>query len=254
MSLFKQKLNRKEIVCGGWLSFTDPACVEILANTGFDFLVIDAEHSPITIETMRTLVIAAKGSPTGLLVRVPWNDPVIIKPIIDLGVDGILVPMVNSGDEARRAVAACKYPPLGIRSVGAWRASDYYRDDDAYVNRANDDIVVMVQIEHIDGVNAVDDIVNTPGLDAMFVGPSDLAASMNHFNELRHPQVMQAIEHVAARSCAAGIVFGIGLGDPKGTAAMGARLFMSGQDSSYLARGARLALDKTRSELNLAHA
>lgn len=251
MSPLKQKLNQKVIICGGWISFTDPACVEILANSGFDFLIIDAEHSPITIETMRNLVIAAKGSSTGLLVRVPWNDPVTIKPILDLGVDGILVPMVNSGDEARRAVAGCKYPPLGIRSVGAWRASDYYRDDDVYIKRANDDIVVMIQIEHIDGVNTVDEIVQVPGIDAIFVGPSDLAASMNHFNELRHPEVMQAIEKVAERCRTADFVFGIGLGDPKGTAAMGARLFMSGQDSSYLARGARLALDKTRSELNL---
>jgi 2-keto-3-deoxy-L-rhamnonate aldolase RhmA len=251
MSLLKQKLKRKEIVCGGWISLTDPAVVEILARSGFDFLIIDAEHSPITIETMRNLVIAAKDSPTGLLVRVPWNDPILIKPILDLGVDGILVPMVNSGDEARRAVAACKYPPQGIRSVGAWRASDYYRDDDAYILSANDEIVVMIQIEHIDGVNAVDDIVQVQGLDAIFVGPSDLAASMNHFNELRHPEVMKAIEHVAARAGAADIVFGIGLGDPKGTAALGARLFMSGQDSGYLAKGARLALEATRSQLNL---
>lgn len=251
MSLLKQKLNRKEIVLGGWVSLTDPAVVEILVRSGFDFLIFDAEHSPFSLETLRNLVIAAKGAPTGLLVRVPWNDAVTIKPILDLGVDGILVPMVNSGDEARRAVAACKYPPLGIRSVGPWRVSDYYRDDDAYLRRANDDIVVMIQIEHIDAVNAVDDIIRTPGIDAFFVGPSDLAASMNHFNEIRHPQVMQAIEHVAERGRAADMVFGIGLGDPKGTAAMGARLFMSGQDTSYLARGAQLALEKTRGELNL---
>jgi 2-keto-3-deoxy-L-rhamnonate aldolase RhmA len=251
MSTLKQKINRKENIIGAWVSYSDPACIELMGRMGFDFMIVDAEHSPIQNETLRNLLMANKGSPTAVLVRVPWNDLIWIKSVLDLGADGVLVPMVNSAEEARRAVSLCKFPPDGIRSVGPWRVSNYYQDDDAYVRAANAETVVLIQIEHVDAVNAVDEILKVPGLDGIFLGPSDLAGSMNHLLDIGHPDVQAAIVHVAERCKASGITFGLGLGQPKRTLDMGARLFMSGQDSSYLASGARAALAKTRGELGM---
>lgn len=251
MPTLKPKLAARQPVLGTWVTLSDPACMEILSQVGCDFLLIDAEHAPMSDDTLRDLMIAGKGSPTALMVRVPWNDPVRIKIALDLGADGIMVPMVNSPDEARRAVAACKYPPEGIRSVGAWRPSNYYQDGDDYLKRANAEITVIIQAEHIRAVEALDEILRVPGIDAVFIGPSDLAASLNHLTNTGHPEVQAAIERIAASCRAADVAFGTGAEDAKRLAGLGARLFTTGMDTWFLADGAKRAALEVRTALGL---
>jgi 4-hydroxy-2-oxoheptanedioate aldolase len=247
----KHKLAQEQAVVGTWVTFSDPACMEILSQAGFDFLLIDAEHAPISDDTLRNLLIAGKGSPTALLVRVPWNDPVRIKIVLDLGAEGVMVPMVNSAEEARRAVAACKYPSEGIRSVGPWRPSNYYQDGDDYLRRANAEVAVIIQAEHIHAVEALDEILRVPGIDAVFIGPSDLAASLNHLTDTRHPDVQTAIDRIAASCRAAGVVFGTDAYDAQHLAGLGARLFTTGIDTWFLADGAKRAAYEVRTALGL---
>ncbi|MBI3761077.1 MAG: 4-hydroxy-2-oxo-heptane-1,7-dioate aldolase [Chloroflexi bacterium] len=247
----KRKLSQGQFAIGTWVTFADPACMEILSAAGFDFLLIDAEHALIGPETLRDLLIAGKDSPASLIVRVPWNDPVRIKIVLDLGADGIMAPMVNSADEARLAVAACKYPPEGIRSVGAWRPSRYYLDGDDYVRRANAETTVIVQIEHRRAVEALDEILKVPGIDAFFIGPADLSASLNHLADSGHPDVQATIERIFAACRSAGVAFGMDGDDPKRLAGLGARLFTAGIDTWFLANGAMTAAAEVRAALGL---
>ena len=159
----KKRLRAGETTFGGWLTVANPVIAEIMAGTGFDWVVIDTEHGGFGNEGLMTNLIAFNGSPTVPIVRVPWNDAVRIKQILDMGADGVLVPMVNSPAEARAAVSACKYPSEGTRGFGPRRASDYGRKIDEYVAQANDGVVVILQIEHVDAVAQIDAILDTPG-------------------------------------------------------------------------------------------
>ena len=256
-SPFKQKLAAGESLVGTWVTFTDPAVMEILANCGLDFLIIDGEHSPIDLGSLRDMLIAGKGSDTALLVRVAWNDPVRLKHALDLGCDGVMVPMINSAAEARQAVAACRYPPQGIRSVGAWRPSNYYLDGDDYLLRANDETIIILQIEHKAAVAAADEILAVPGIDGIYIGPADLAASLGHLANSAHPDVQAAIEQAAAACRAAGVPFGTDAStadEAQALGRLGARIFTTGIDTYFLGAGARAAAQRVRSAFNLAPA
>jgi 2-dehydro-3-deoxyglucarate aldolase/4-hydroxy-2-oxoheptanedioate aldolase len=158
--------------------------------------------------------MATKGSDTTPLVRVSWNDPVIIKPVLDIGAAGVIVPLIRTAEDARRAVAACRYPPEGIRGYGPRRPSNYARQGGpAFCQAANDTMIVIVQIEHIDAVNSLDEILAVQGLTGIVVGPNDLSGSMGHMGEPRHPAVLQAIETVIAKARQSGIYVGIAVGD-----------------------------------------
>ncbi len=253
-SSIRRKLASGRPVVGTWETLGDPAAMEVLSRVGFDFLLIDAEHAPLGDETLRNLLMAGagRGTDTSLLVRVPWNDPVRIKIVLDLGADGVMVPMVNSGDEARRAVAACKYPPEGIRSVGPGRPSNYYADQSGYVARANDEIAVLVQVEHARAVAALDDILRVPGIDAVFVGPGDLAASLGRLPDPHHPEVQAAIERIAAGCVARGVPFGTDADTAEGIrwlAGLGARLFTTGIDTRFRGDAADAAARLVRDTL-----
>src|ERR1700733_5309527 len=143
----KQRLSGGETTFGGWFAVTNPMDAEIMAGAGFDWVFIDTEHGGFSNEGLQTCLVAFNGSPTVPMVRVAWNDAVLIKQVLDMGADGILIPMVSSPAEARAAVSACKYPPEGTRGFGPRRASDYGRNTDAYVAQANDSLIVIVQIE-----------------------------------------------------------------------------------------------------------
>jgi 2-dehydro-3-deoxyglucarate aldolase/4-hydroxy-2-oxoheptanedioate aldolase len=157
--------------------------------------------------------MATKGSDTAALVRVAWNDPVLIKPVLDIGADGVIVPMVRNAEEARRAVAACRYPPEGVRGYGPRRPSGYGRlGGPEYCRLANETVIVIVQIEHIDAVRNVDEILAVPGLTSVLVGPNDLAGSMGLMGQPDHPEVLSACETVVAGARAAGIVPSVAVG------------------------------------------
>jgi 4-hydroxy-2-oxoheptanedioate aldolase len=175
----KLRLKAGEPSIGTWLSIPSPEAAEFLGRLPFDWLTVDAEHNPVDIRTLAQMfaTIGAKG--TAPMVRVPWNSPEIFKRVLDAGAWGIVVPMVNNREEAERAVEATRYYPLGNRSVGGGRhALSCDTGGKTYYDNANDNILLVLQIEHIEGVNNIDEIMSVPGVDACFIGPNDLAASM----------------------------------------------------------------------------
>lgn len=242
----KQKLKSGQPTFGAWLVFSDPFAAEIMTGCGFDWLLIDAEHSPFTLDSLLPVLMAFNGLETVPLVRVPWNDRGLIKQMLDLGAEGILVPMVNSAEEARQAVAACKYPPAGIRGFGPRRASGYARTSKAYIQTANESLLVLVQIEHIEAVRRVEEILAVPGLDAVLLGPMDLSASMGRLGQIDHPDVQSAIEKVIAAARAAGLPVGVPMEADTETlmkwAARGCNLIIAGEQDGLLRRAADTAL------------
>jgi 2-dehydro-3-deoxyglucarate aldolase/4-hydroxy-2-oxoheptanedioate aldolase len=210
---FANKLRQKLPCLGTCITFNDPTVTEALCSI-FDFVWIDMEHNALTLETVQAHIMATKGSETIPLVRVPWNDPVLIKPILDIGAAGVIVPLIRTADDAKRAVAACLYPPDGIRGFGPRRPSNYgqlFGPD--FCHAANDGVTIIVQIEHIEAVNNIDAIVAIRGLTSILVGPNDLSGSMGHMGEPRHPEVLQAIDKVIASARRKDFPVGIAFGD-----------------------------------------
>ena len=168
------------------------------ASLGFDFLLIDTEHTTMSLETVENMVRAADAAdgeaPT--VVRVPWNDPVRIKRVLDIGVDGVMVPMVESADEARELVSATRYPPEGKRGIAAGRAADYGLHFEEYVRNADGSILTVVQIETETGLANVDEIAAVDGVDALFVGPADLSGSLGVFAQWESDRLADAIDDV----------------------------------------------------------
>jgi len=248
----KQRLAAGEQLFGCWLTLASPLVAEALAAAGFDFLVVDGEHSPAdTMDTVALLqAIAAGGSQP--IVRVTDNTTWLAKRALDAGSPTLLIPMVGSADEARRAVAAMRYPQQGnggARGVaGIVRAARYGLAAD-YVRTANESACTIVQIESAAAVEAAEEIAAVDGVDALFVGPADLAASLGHLGDSRHPQVQQAIDRVAAaarsRRKAAGIFAG-SAAEARDYAARGFSLVSVAADVVWLLAGARQALATAR--------
>ncbi|WP_026533369.1 HpcH/HpaI aldolase family protein [Arthrobacter sp. H41] len=228
-------------LAGMWVCSGSPLVAEICAGSGLDWLLIDAEHSPNGLESILAQLQAVHGYPIQVLVRPPVNDPVVIKQYLDLGVQNLLVPMVNSVADAEAAVAATRYPPSGVRGVGSAlaRAARWNRIPD-YLARAGDTISITVQIESDAAVEAVEDILAVEGVDAIFLGPSDLAASMGLLGLQEHPQVRTAVEHCLAAARRAGKPAGVNAFRPataKHYLAAGAAFVLVGADVALLARG-----------------
>ena len=185
---------------GTWISIGHPSVAEVSASLGFDFLLIDTEHTTMSLETVENMVRAADAAdgeaPT--VVRVPWNDPVRIKRVLDIGVDGVMVPMVESADEARKLVSATRYPPDGKRGIAAGRAADYGLHFEEYVRNADGSILTVVQIETETGLANVDEIAAVDGVDALFVGPADLSGSLDVFAQWESDRLADAIDDVVA--------------------------------------------------------
>ncbi len=222
----RRRLEAREPSVGCWLSLPSPEAAEYVSHLGFDWLVVDTEHNPIDIRTLATMFAVMSGSGTAPMVRIPWNTPEHFKRVLDAGAWGIVVPMVNSREEAEAAVRATRYHPLGERSVGSGRhALSFDTAPSEYYRRANDEVLLVVQIEHIRGVESADDILSVPGVDACFIGPNDLAASMGLglgvALEGEDPRVVEAIEHVRKTCDRHGVAPGIHC---SGAAAVNARL------------------------------
>ncbi|MFH0964013.1 MAG: aldolase/citrate lyase family protein [Planctomycetota bacterium] len=194
----KEKLKRNEFNFGGWIQIGHPSIAEMMADAGFEWLCIDTEHGAIDLETCVGMMQAMRGTACVPLVRLPMNNPLWIRRVLDAGAAGIIVPLVNSAEEAALAVQYAKYPPMGIRGIGIARAHGYgpaFRD---YVEQANDYTIVIAQIEHIRAVENIEAILDTEGIDGVFVGPYDLTGSMGLLGQLSHPKVVEALEHVVA--------------------------------------------------------
>src|SRR5271169_2536264 len=190
---------------GTWIGFTDPYSVEVIADAGFDWLLIDTEHFPISRESLRTIFIALKGSPSAPVVRLPSNSPDHFQTALDLGAQGVVVPMVSSRHDAAQAVTFCRYPPLGTRGFSPTRASRYFQDLEAYAKSANGEISLIVQIETPQAVTNIDEILSTEGIDGIFIGPSDLASFMNLPARTNHPDVERVVSQLIQSACVRGM-------------------------------------------------
>jgi 2-dehydro-3-deoxyglucarate aldolase len=206
---FRQAVRNGDRMIGCWASLASPITTELLGVCGFDWMLLDAEHAPNDVLTLIPQLMALKDSPTAPMVRPPANESVVIKRLLDAGFFNFLIPFVDSADDAQRAVAATRYPPLGIRGVSVGTRANRYGTVPDYLKVANDNICVVVQIESRAAVDAIDEITAVDGVDAVFVGPSDLAANFGHMGDASHPEVQEAIAHIFARVKAGGKPSGI---------------------------------------------
>ena len=197
----KAKWRRGEPSPGMWLSLTDITVAEMIRDVGLDWVAIDTEHTAIDLQSLQNLLIALGDTPT--LARVPSNDPVHIKRVLDMGADGVIVPHIDSAADARLAVASCKYPPQGIRGTGPRRPSRYGLDEKEYLAVANDSTIVVIMIETVGVVEDFDAVLDVEGLDACMIGAVDLSASMGLLPDFDDPRVIATIDRVAAKARAA---------------------------------------------------
>ncbi|MDY6917838.1 MAG: aldolase/citrate lyase family protein [Chloroflexota bacterium] len=196
----KRKMQKRQTTIGSWITLGHTSIAEIMARAGFEWLVVDMEHSAITLDIAQQLILAIEACGATPLVRVEENNASLIKRVMDAGAYGVIVPMVNSKREAEAAVAAVKYPPVGKRGVGLARAQGYGDKFDEYAAAVNDESVVVVQIEHIDAVNNLESILSVEGVDGCIVGPYDLSGSLGVPGCFEHPDVLAALDKVE-RTC-----------------------------------------------------
>lgn len=193
------KLDRGELCLGSIVTLSDPVISELVGEAGYDFGWIDMEHSALSLQTVLNHVIAMRGTGAAPWVRVPWNDPVMIKPVLEMEPAVVVVPMVRQAEEASNAVSACRYPPQGVRSFGPGRGIRYGGGcTDEYVRSAEKAPLVIVQAEHIDAVRSIEAIAATPGLAGICLGPNDLAFSMGKHGQVTDPEVLSAMDHIIA--------------------------------------------------------
>ncbi|GAA6199722.1 HpcH/HpaI aldolase/citrate lyase family protein [Aquicoccus sp. SU-CL01552] len=240
---FKHALAAGEKQIGCWMSFADGQAAEIMGTAGFDWLVIDGEHAPNDIRSIRDQLLALAASPSHPVVRVPIGETWMIKQVLDVGAQTVLVPMVESGDQARELVRACTYPPEGTRGVGAMggRATMFGSIPD-YIPTADAEICLLVQVESRAGLAALDDILAVEGVDGVFIGPADLSTDMGFQGDSAAPEVRAAIADAIARIKAAGKAPGILGVTEEATQTyhdMGAQFLAVGIDVLLLARTAR---------------
>lgn len=248
MTAFRDKVRRRDTLIGALITLGSPEVAEICTLVGFDWIWIDLEHTALSLERAQQLVQVTSGR-IGSIVRVPWNDPVHIKQVLDLGCDGVIVPQVRTAEEARQAVSAAKYPPAGVRSVGIARAQQYGMKLQEYVVSANDQVTVMLQIEHVDAVPHINEIIRMPGVDAIVIGPYDLSASMGRPGEIAHPDVSAMVAKLAVACNEHKMPWGAFTPDAASAKAQlgrGASVIALATDTMHLWRGARASLAELR--------
>jgi 4-hydroxy-2-oxoheptanedioate aldolase len=236
---FKHALSQPVAQIGLWVSLANPYSIEICAGAGFDWLLIDSEHAPNDLRSILAQLHVVAGYDSAPVVRIPIGDSTLIKQALDLGAQTLLVPMVDTPEQAQGLVQACRYPPEGMRGMAGARASRWGRYPD-YAREANAQTCLLVQAETRLALSNLDAIAATDGVDGVFIGPADLSASMGHIGNPGHPEVQAAIEGAIARILRAGKAPGILT--PDTTLAqryidLGARFVAVGLDTSILVRG-----------------
>ncbi len=245
---FKDAITRPGVQIGLWLGLPDTSSAELCATAGFDWLVIDGEHGPIDLRAMQAMLQAMAPYASHPVVRIPHGDTTLIKQVLEIGATTLLVPMVESADEARALVRAMRYPPEGVRGVGSAlaRSSRWSRYPD-YLKEANQRVCLLVQVESAKALAQIDAIAAVEGVDGVFIGPADLAASMGHLGNPAHPQVRAAIEHGLTRTLAAGKAPGILAVDEtlaRRCIELGARFVAVGVEAVLLAQASRALLQR----------
>lgn len=242
----KKKLRSGESAIGAWISSGSPNMVDILRNLPLDWFLFDMEHSPITVETVVHMVQVLNGSTVTPLVRVGQIDQALFKSVLDAGAQGVIVPLVNTPEEAERAVTYCKYPPRGVRGVAGSKATDYGMSLGNYIRTANDETLVIAQIETPQAVANVDKILAVDGIDVAFVGPSDLTMTLGLIDDRTNPKVVEAMLKVVKASQDAGKVAGVmvtTLEEAKLAVQRGFGFIGLASDTRYVTLGARQFLE-----------
>jgi 4-hydroxy-2-oxoheptanedioate aldolase len=206
---FKHAIASAKVPVGSWLVSGAPSTAEALGCVGFDFLVLDMEHTPIDMAQMIGVLRAIEGTPAGVLVRIPWNDMVSVKRILDAGAQSLMFPFIQNAEEARRAVAYTRYPPDGVRGVAAVHRASRHGTVPNYHQSAAAEICVVAQIETLEALAHLPAIAAVPGVDSLFIGPADLSASMGHLGNITHPDVLAKLGEGAAACRKAGKPVGI---------------------------------------------
>jgi 2-keto-3-deoxy-L-rhamnonate aldolase RhmA len=245
----KMKLKDGRVAIGVWQGLDCPGNAEILADAGFDFIVFDTEHGHYTTTSLIACLDAVRRTDISPMIRVAANDPTLLKQILELGPEGVVIPMVCTKKEAEAAVAGCKYPPQGIRGIGAGRASHYGAEFKTYLEQANKNVLVVIQIEHVTAVQNIQEIAQVHGIDCMFIGPMDLSASMGITGQTTHPDMIAAIEKVMAAGKNEGLPTGMFCRNEEHVAEMiarGMQFFSYTEDKSLLASAAQASLRKMK--------
>lgn len=213
----KQKLKSNEVCIGSWIAMDHPWVADIMGQCGFEFLVVELEHSTIELGALNALFATIELHGAVPMVRLSSNDPIQAKRVLEAGAYGIIVPMVNTREEAIAAVEMTKYPPFGKRSFGLGRAQDFGFDSQQYFSRANDETIVIVQIESVQGVENIESILEVQSIDGVFIGPYDLSGSMGIPGQLNHPRVVEGRKKVLQAALKNKIVPGLHIVHPSST-------------------------------------
>ncbi|MCO6058047.1 4-hydroxy-2-oxoheptanedioate aldolase [Pseudomonas sp. MOB-449] len=238
---FKQRLHSGQPQIGLWLGLADAYCAELAANAGFDWLLLDGEHAPNDLRSLLAQLQAIAPYPSQPIIRPPIGDAVLIKQLLDIGAQTLLVPMVESAEQAAELVRAMRYPPFGIRGVGSALArASRWNSIPGYLDNADEQMCLLVQIENLEGLANLDGIAAVDGVDGVFIGPADLSAAMGHRGNPGHPEVQAAIEDAILRIRNAGKAAGILSADQKLAhryIELGAAFVAVGVDTTVLMRG-----------------
>lgn len=213
LEAIRKKISEKQPVIGASVCFADPSVTDLLCHAGYDLIWIDMEHAALDRQEVLHHIMATNGAGKAAFVRVPWNDPVLVKPILDMGPDGIIFPFIKTAEEARLAVSSCEYPPRGMRGFAPMRAIRYhFMDLQEYLKSAGAEIWKIIQIEHIEAVKNLDAILAVEGIDAVVVGAMDLSGSAGLLGQTNHTDVQVLVDEIARRVTQAGIPLGIATG------------------------------------------
>lgn len=247
----KEKLREGKVAVGVWMSILNARAARAVASSGMDWVLFDTEHGPPSFETVDGLVRAVSGAGAIPLVRVVWNDINAIKQALDTGAFGVVVPWVNSKEEAENAVAYCRYPPEGLRGCAPGRpAAAWGVSTEEYLATVNDEVLVAVQVETRKAVENIEEIVTVEGVDATFIGPMDLSASLGYRGKPFHPEVVKAMDRILVASKAAGvapgIAFGRGVDHLNSLIEWGFRFMGIGSDIGLLSTGCKETLKKIK--------
>jgi 2-keto-3-deoxy-L-rhamnonate aldolase RhmA len=236
----KRQLRAGKAVIGTSLSIPDPFVAEVIGSAGFDFVIVDTEHSPISPAQLQLVLMALRPTQSTVIVRAVANDPAVIKQILDIGAEGVIVPDVSNREECEHAVQAMRYAPDGFRGFGPRRASRLATSRAEYLQRANAEVAAFVMVENEQALDHLDEIVTTPGLDGVIVGPADLATSMGYLLDQGNEAVGRAIDLISQACLRHGVPFGSYTVTPEATGkwlAAGAQIATMGSDVSFLDAG-----------------
>ena len=246
----KKRLAAGEFTAGAWVTLSSPTAFEVIADGGFDWVIVDDEHSTFNPETLLHMLMAFKATETVPLIRLPWNDAIMVKKALDMGFDGVMLPGIGTVADVRAAVSACRYPPAGRRGFGPIRVSAYGKDTEEYARLANASVFCIIQIENISAGKQIGEIVKIPGIDGILVGPNDMSGTADCFLDTENPKVVETIRKVYEGARSAEIPYG-GAGGNLGTLPRdlsdGCQFLFLGGDIGFLQEGMANAIKAFRS-------